>query len=62
MTFRRRAIAVVFLAAATLGSLGAPAMAAPPVHGDAGRTSALVSTPVERGGTVSVRCGNPCYQ
>jgi hypothetical protein len=61
MNLRKRATTVVFLAATVLGGLSAPAMAAPMPW----ETSKVPSVPAAADGhhgTVTVRCGPPCYQ
>ncbi|WP_427920457.1 hypothetical protein [Streptomyces sp. cg40] len=64
--WKRAGIAVV-LAAATVGLVGPAASAAPApwetsrAHRPAPERGAAV-VPAGEAGTVSVRCGNPCYQ
>ncbi|MFI6564236.1 hypothetical protein [Streptomyces sp. NPDC050534] len=66
MSLRKRAIAVAFVAAAAFGALGAPAMAAP-MPWETSRTPTVTThdsaaTPAGGSGTVTILCGNPCYQ
>ena len=61
MNVRRRAITVVFLAATALGSLGAPAMAAP-MPWETSKVPAAPAATDGQNGTVTVQCGTPCYQ
>ncbi|MFG2462971.1 hypothetical protein ACGFWE_38725 [Streptomyces sp. NPDC048523] len=70
MNLRKRVITVVFLAATALGALGAPAMAVP-MPWETSKVPAIpavpavTAVPVATGGhigTVTVRCGPPCYQ
>ncbi len=63
--WKRAGIAVV-LAAATVGLVG-PAASAAPAPWDISRAHRPAPThatvfPAAESGTVSVRCGNPCYQ
>ena len=62
MNVHKRAITVVFLAVTALGALGAPAMAAP-MPWETSKVPAIpAATDDGQNGTVTVRCGTPCYQ
>jgi len=61
MNVHKRAITVVFLAAIALGSIGAPAMAAP-IPWETSEVPAVPAASDGQNGTVTVQCGTPCYQ
>jgi hypothetical protein len=66
MKLRTRVMAVTVLAATAFGALGVPAMAAP-MPWETSKTPTVIThhaTPRAAGntGTVTVRCGPPCYQ
>ncbi|MFJ8777906.1 hypothetical protein [Streptomyces sp. NPDC102476] len=61
MNVHKRAITVVFLAAIALGSIGAPAMAAP-MPWETSKVPPVPAASDGPNGTVTVQCGPPCYQ
>jgi hypothetical protein len=61
MNVHKRAITVVFLAAAALGALGAPATAAP-MPWETSRVPVVPAAPDGDDGSVTVQCAPPCYQ
>jgi hypothetical protein len=63
MRLRKRAVAVVFVATAAFTSLAPQAMAAPlPWQTPTTTTHITTATAASNSGTVTVLCGNPCYQ
>ena len=65
MRLRTRAVAAVFAATAAFTALAPQAMAAP-MPWETSKTPTAVThvtaSPTAAGGTVTVLCGNPCYQ
>ncbi|MDQ0780008.1 hypothetical protein QF026_008474 [Streptomyces aurantiacus] len=65
MHLRKHALALVFVATAAFTALGSQAMAAP-MPWETSKTPTTVthdtSTAAGEDGTVTVLCGNPCYQ
>jgi hypothetical protein len=66
MRLRKRAVAVVFAATAAVTALAPQAMAAP-MPWETSKTPATIthdttSAVAGESGTVTVLCGNPCYQ
>ncbi|MGW7542994.1 hypothetical protein ACWGKQ_18070 [Streptomyces sp. NPDC054770] len=66
MSLRKRVVAVVFTSATAFVALAPQAMAAP-MPWETSKTPATTahhtgSATLRETGTVTVRCGNPCYQ
>ncbi len=61
MNVHKRAITVLFLAAIALGSIGAPAMAAP-MPWETSKVPAVPAASDGPNGTFTVQCAPPCYQ
>ena len=63
MSLRKRATTAVFVATMVLAALAPQAVAAPmPWETSKTPTHHIFSTAASSGGTVTVLCGDPCYQ
>ncbi|MFI6655178.1 hypothetical protein ACIBL8_06635 [Streptomyces sp. NPDC050523] len=65
MHLRKRAVAAVFVATAAFTTL-APQVMAAPMPWETSKTPTITHhitpTPASNHGTLTVRCGSPCYQ